>query len=100
MQHEHEVIGGDIAGGVGSERAAADAADTGIDDLDAGVDGGERVGNPGVAGVVEVNPERDVAGHGSDRLDPEPDRPRVGHPDRVGDGYLGTPGLGQSPGER
>src|SRR4029450_13293608 len=46
------------------ERRAADAAGAGVQDGDAVENGGEGVGEPGVAGVVEVVPERRRFAHG------------------------------------
>src|ERR671917_586295 len=44
VQHRHEVLGGDVAGRAGRDRAAAELAEAGLEAVDALVEGGQRVG--------------------------------------------------------
>lgn len=52
-----QVFGRDIAGRPGCEGAAPGAAHRRVEHLRPGLERGERVGDPGVAGVVEVGPD-------------------------------------------
>ena len=61
-QHEHEVLGADIAGGalVGGERAAAEAGDGRVENRDAHLQPGIGVGDPHAARVVQMQRQRQV----------------------------------------
>ena len=54
VEQVDEVLGGDVAGRARRERAAAEAADGGVEDRRAVLEAGERVGVAGVARVVQV----------------------------------------------
>src|SRR5918992_5400137 len=77
LQQEHQVVGGDVAGRPRGERAAADAAGAGVQHPGPQLDGGDGVGEAGVAGVVEVEPQRRLRAHGV---------PGPGHEVRTWDG--------------
>src|SRR4051812_1224872 len=59
VEEVDEVLGGDVAGRAGREGAAAQAADRRLEDRRTGLERRVCVGEPGVAGVVEV----DADGH-------------------------------------
>ena len=61
LQHVQEIIGRNIAGRRRRKRTATDAANAGIEVGHAGLDGGERVGEPGITRVVEVTALRNAA---------------------------------------
>ncbi len=86
--HEHQILGGQIAGCAGRERAATQPADAGIEDADARLEGDGGVGQPQRLGIMQVGrqpPDVDVAG---DQVDQPPDREWIGVADGVGDGDL------------
>ena len=95
VQHRHEVLGGDVAGRPGRDRAAAELAEARLERLDARLQRREHVGEALAAGVVEVGGELDVvaervAGGGEEVADLR----RVGHPGGVAEAdLLGAGGL-------
>src|SRR5687768_7009390 len=54
LEHEHQVLGDDVAARAGRERAAAQAAERAVEVAHAFLVGGERVGEAEAAGVVKV----------------------------------------------
>ena len=74
LQHVDQLLGGDVAAGARGERAAAEAADRGVELGHPGLDRGQRVGLAGAAGVVEVHADRDARGRPGGR------RPAAGRP--------------------
>lgn len=82
----HEIFGADIAAGAGRVRAAAEAAERGVEAVDAGVQRCQRVGQAHAAGVVEVCGEYclwpAVQHFAADTLDLR----RVGHAGGVAEG--------------
>ena len=95
VHHVHHVLGGDVTGGPGRERAAAHPTEAGVEHPHANFDGRRDVGQRGVAGVVEVAPQHDVGGLLGGAL--EQGGHLGGHPDAdgVGQGHLVGLGLGQ-----
>src|SRR4051812_3491907 len=61
LKHVDEVFGGDVAGGVGGEGAAAEAAAAGVEDPHAGLVAGEGVGDASAAGIVEMQAQARAA---------------------------------------
>lgn len=73
MQHVNEILSGNVAGRGGRERAPTDAAQARVKPRYPALDRGNRVGEAGIAGVVEMRPQREPRrGHGSET------RPHVG----------------------
>ena len=83
LQHIDQVLGGDVAGGGGRERAAAEAAATGVEHLDAGFNRGAGVGQASATGVVEMHPQPDVRRGLAHRLDPPAHGPGISDADGV-----------------
>ena len=77
LDHVHEFLGGDVAGRAGRVRAAAQAADGGVEVGHAEFQGGQHVGQPGAPGVVEVQVQRRSPGW-AERNAPTSARTRVG----------------------
>ena len=61
LEQEHHILGGDVARGARCKGAATDPAEAGVDHGHPDLHGGQRVGEPGIAGVVEVRTEPDRA---------------------------------------
>ncbi len=95
LEQVDEVLGGDVAGRVRGERAAAEAADRRVEDARARFQRGERIRVAGVARVVEVAAERssELGGVSDQRSHCSwgRDADRVGEEERVGLD-LGDPG--------
>ncbi len=84
VQHVKQVFGCDITRRLRRERAAADAAGAGIQDPYAGLDRRERIGDSGVARVVEMTAERHLAHDFAHRIDAALHFPGVGDAYAVG----------------
>ena len=83
VQQPHQILGGGVAGGTGSEGAAAQTAQGGLYLGDAALDGGDGVDDAVVAGVVEVGAEGAVGIGGGQGLDGLTHLLGVGHADGV-----------------
>ncbi len=68
-QQVGQVLGGDVAAGARRMRAAADAAEAGIEPADAQPQRGVAVGQAQAAGVVEMGAVQAVAGHAQHLLE-------------------------------
>ena len=58
LQDVHQVLGGDVAGRAGRERATADAADRAVEDRCAVLQRSDRARHRRVPGVVEMDADR------------------------------------------
>src|SRR5690606_35952249 len=96
VQQVHDVLGGDVAGGARDERAAAQAAEGGVEARHAGAQAGHEVGDPQAAGVVQVQHQGHAGGGRADLVHQALDAHRVGEPGGVGDRQLLDPGLGDA----
>ena len=90
LEQVGQVLGGDVARGVGREGAAADAPRTRVEGAHAGLDGGEGGRVPGVAGVVQVKAQG-LRGDRGGRLREARHVLGRSHADGVGEGDLDDP---------
>ena len=88
LQHVDQLLGGDVAAGARGERAAAEAADGGVQLGHPRLDRGQRVGLPGAAGVVEVHAHRDARAGPADGVQQLHDPQRRRRPDGVAEAQL------------
>ena len=97
MQHVDEVLGRDVAGRPRRERTAADASDRRVEHGRARLDCGIGVREAGVAGVVQVDADREP--ESGDGLDEPADPARRSDADRVREDDLVRAGGGDLLGE-
>src|SRR5215207_4705077 len=99
VEHRHEVLGRDVAGGARRHRAAAELAEAGLIRLAARLERGEDVRESLPAGVVEVGRQLDVVAERRACVREEAaDLARVRHAGGVAEGDLLGPGVAQAPG--
>src|SRR3954471_4576655 len=97
LEHVDQLLGGDVAAGARRERAAAEAADGGVQLGDPGLDGGERIRLTGAAGVVEVHADGDARAGAADRVEQLHDAQRRRRPDGVAEAELVRAGGDRGP---
>src|SRR6516165_6273282 len=83
LDHVHEFLGGDVSGGPGRVRAAAEPAHRRIEVVHAQFQRREHVGQPGAAGVVEVQVQRRIRVPGAEPADQVAYPPGSRHPGGV-----------------
>src|SRR5882762_9602948 len=98
FEHEHQVLGDDVAARAGRERAAAEAAHRAVEGAHAFLVRGERVGETEATRVVEVRSLELRADGLSDFGKYAPDLRRVGIADRIGERHA-VAELGQGSGD-
>ena len=89
LEQVDHVFGGDVAGGAGRERAAAEAADRAVERTDSGIHGGQYIGDAEASGVMTVESEGRLPAECLDRLGGEAlDVRRNGHAGGVAQGQF------------
>ena len=86
FEHEHQILGHDVAAGPRCIGASAKTAQAGVEFAHAGIQGCEHIGEAQATGVVEVGAHRHVLADRAVKLGEQiADLFRIGVADRVGD---------------